>query len=41
MLDFIIKNSVDIPEVLKTFVGGGYQFNAHVSSEFDWVFIRK
>ena len=41
MLDFIIKNSIDMPEVLKTFVGDGYQFNAHVSSECDWVFIKK
>jgi RPE1 domain-containing protein len=41
MLDFIIKNSIDMPEVLKTFVGDGYQFNAHVSSECDWVFTKK
>ncbi|WPY00933.1 YaaA family peroxide stress protein [Candidatus Trichorickettsia mobilis] len=41
MVDFIIKNSIDTTEMLKTFIGGGYQFNVHASSEFDWVFIKK
>jgi cytoplasmic iron level regulating protein YaaA (DUF328/UPF0246 family) len=40
MSDFLIRNRVEDPEGLKDFTGMGYQFNAPLSSENDWVFTR-
>lgn len=40
MANFIIRNSIDQPEQLKTFTDGGYEFSDSLSSEKEWVFIR-
>jgi len=40
MANFIIKNSIDTPEGLKSFTEGNYAFSALASSDSDWVFIK-
>lgn len=40
MANFIIQNSIDQPEQLKTFTDGGYEFSDSLSSGNEWVFIR-
>jgi len=41
MCDFAIKEKIASPEGLKDFAGMGYQFNAELSSDKDWVFTRE
>ncbi len=41
MCDFIIRNRLVRPEGLKSFNLDGYRFRAKLSSETDWVFVRK
>ena len=40
MLRFILRNRIEIPERLKAFDEEGYYYNAHLSSEKEWVFCR-
>lgn len=40
MARFIVQNNVSDPEEIKLFNTGGYQFDANLSSEKDWVFTR-
>jgi len=40
MTDFIIKNKVENPEMLKTFNEGKYEYSENKSSTDEWVFIR-
>lgn len=40
MTGYIIRNRIDDPELLKHFDGGGYQYNAAMSSAREWVFVR-
>ncbi len=40
MTDFIIKNKIEVPETLKTFQEGGYEYSEPLSSDQEWVFIR-
>ncbi|MDO6438205.1 peroxide stress protein YaaA [Cyclobacterium sp. 1_MG-2023] len=40
MTDFIIKNKVENPEMLKTFNEGNYEYSESKSSSDEWVFIR-
>ena len=40
MARFILENDIHDPEMLKTYVGDGYQFEINQSSENEWVFIR-
>ncbi|GEO23755.1 peroxide stress protein YaaA [Cyclobacterium qasimii] len=40
MTDFIIKNKVENPEMLKTFNEGKYEYSESKSSADEWVFIR-
>ncbi|GAB3014344.1 peroxide stress protein YaaA [Cyclobacterium sediminis] len=40
MTDFIIKNKVEDPEMLKTFNEGKYEYSESKSSSDEWVFIR-
>ena len=40
MTDFIIKNKIEDPEMLKTFNEGKYEYSESKSSSDEWVFIR-
>jgi cytoplasmic iron level regulating protein YaaA (DUF328/UPF0246 family) len=40
MCRYMIENQITKPEQLKQFDLGGYQYNAAMSSENDWVFLR-
>lgn len=40
MTDFIIKNKIENPEVLKTFQRAGYEYSEPLSNDQEWVFIR-
>tara|TARA_R110002096_G_scaffold308629_1_gene503160 strand:+ start:865 stop:1617 length:753 start_codon:yes stop_codon:yes gene_type:complete len=40
MTDFIIRNKVEDPEVLKTFNEGRYEYSESKSNSEEWVFIR-
>jgi cytoplasmic iron level regulating protein YaaA (DUF328/UPF0246 family) len=40
MTNFVIKNKLTQPEKLKEFVEDGYQFNAELSNDKQWFFIR-
>lgn len=40
MTDFIIKNKVKDPEILKTFNEGKYEYSENKSSTKEWIFIR-
>ena len=40
MANFILKNRIEEPEVLKSFNENGYIYDAHSSNESDWVFLR-
>jgi cytoplasmic iron level regulating protein YaaA (DUF328/UPF0246 family) len=40
MCRYMIENQITEPEQLKQFDLGGYQYNAAMSSERDWVFLR-
>lgn len=40
MTDFIIKNKIEDPELLKTFNNGKYEYSESKSSSDEWVFIR-
>ena len=41
MCDFMIRNRIKRPEKLKSFNLDGYQFQAKLSSNTEWVFVRK
>ena len=40
MTNFMIKNKISQAEELKTFCDAGYEFNAGLSTDTEWVFIR-
>ncbi len=40
MVNYIIKNRITNPELLKSFDGNGYAFDSTQSSEYNWVFLR-
>ena len=40
MANFIIKNRTEEPEALKSFNENGYIYDAHGSTENEWVFLR-
>ncbi len=40
MANYIIKNSITDPELLKSFDGNGYTFDPSQSDEKNWVFLR-
>lgn len=40
MTNFIIKNRISDPELLKSFEGKGYIYNPNESDECNWVFLR-
>jgi cytoplasmic iron level regulating protein YaaA (DUF328/UPF0246 family) len=40
MANYIIKNQITDPELLKTFEGSGYIFDSSSSDEYNWVFLR-
>jgi cytoplasmic iron level regulating protein YaaA (DUF328/UPF0246 family) len=40
MTNFVVKNKINQPEKLKEFVEDGYQFNAELSNDKQWFFIR-
>jgi len=40
MVDFVIRNRIEAPELMKGFDRDGYSFNAELSSENEWVFCR-
>lgn len=40
MTNYIIKNQLQDPEILKTFPEGGYEYAHNMSDENEWVFIR-
>ena len=40
MIDFIVKNQIIAPQLLKKFTEERYRFNSNLSSECDWVFTR-
>jgi hypothetical protein len=41
MLNFITTNFIDIPKKLQDFSQLGYQFSLDLSSDSDWIFIKK
>lgn len=40
MANFIVRNTIDQPEQLKTFTDGGYEYSDSLSLEREWVFVR-
>ncbi len=40
MVDFVIRNRIDTPELMKGFDSDGYAFNKALSTEANWVFCR-
>jgi uncharacterized protein len=40
MARFIVQNKITNPELIKTFATGGYQFDANLSNEKEWIFTR-
>lgn len=40
MVDFVIRNRIENPELMKGFDRDGYSFNAELSDENTWVFCR-
>ena len=40
MVDFVIRNRIENPELMKGFDRDGYEFNSELSSEDEWVFCR-
>ncbi len=40
MVDFVIRNRIDTPELMKGFDSDGYTFNEALSTEASWVFCR-
>ncbi len=40
MADYIIQNRIDEPEGVKSFYGGGYQFDSPMSDESNFFFVR-
>ncbi len=40
MLNYLIENCIDEPEKMKNFDVGGYKFDAELSSESKYVFVR-
>jgi cytoplasmic iron level regulating protein YaaA (DUF328/UPF0246 family) len=41
MCDFIIRNRIKRPENLKSFNLDGYRFRARLSTDTQWVFVRR
>ena len=40
MVDFVIRNRIEDPELMKGFDRDGYEFNAALSDDKNWVFCR-
>ncbi|MGD1897406.1 MAG: peroxide stress protein YaaA [Phormidesmis sp.] len=41
MVDFVIRNRIEDPALMKGFDSDGYEFNAELSDESTWVFCRE